>query len=329
MIRALDMMNQVLRSVNWVAGTGLTTIEGTRLPTTERALQVLNYVGLALGRYIDWRWLHTRGTLETKAAYSTGTVAGTENSVVMTGTSTVWTADHVGRTFKTRNFEEVYKVRSVASATSLELDMPFHGATASGLSYTIAEDRYALPADFDSENTLLQFMSPGNIDYFSPERFDEIKFGRGHGGGSFGTSALVTGDPVAATIESESDGGLVLVFWPYPEDRRLILYSYYRELQKLDRDEDFWPFPLYVEPVIHDGTIHFLNRDARGDAPLSQMQLTEFFQNRTELAGLTRRADAFARMEPDTGIRRLKKRRLHNRLSQGVEDEWPLNAPRV
>lgn len=71
------------------------------------------------------------------ADYSTGTVAVTNGSTTVTGTGTRWaTSADAGMIF-TRTGGEAYVVRSVDSDTTLTLDRPFLGATASGQAYTL------------------------------------------------------------------------------------------------------------------------------------------------------------------------------------------------
>jgi len=320
-IRALDMVNQVLRSANWAQTTGVTTIEGSRPPLVEKAVQAINHVGVALGQFAYWRWLHTRGTIITVAEYTTGTVAVTNGSKVVTGTSTVWETGMVGRTFHSSGYEELYQIAEISSPTSLRLTTEFNGTTATGKSYHIVENRYLLPEDFDSEVALLQFISPGNIRVHSPEVFDEIRFGPALGT-HVTTSTLVTGDPQDATIETNENGRLILVLNPFSRYRRQLLFTYYRELLKFERDEDSWPFPGKLEHVIHDGALHYLSRDTKNDER-SGIQLQSFFLARSELAGVTHRGDAYARFQPDTGLARLAqhRRRWTRRIRQGIEDE--------
>lgn len=77
-----------------------------------------------------------------QANYTTGTVAVTNNSAAITGSSTTFTAVMVGRYLKVDepNGDGMwYKISAYTSATSITLDNTYSGSTASGLSYTIAE----------------------------------------------------------------------------------------------------------------------------------------------------------------------------------------------
>lgn len=322
MIKALDMINRILRSAQF---SEVTTIEGTRAPNTEKTLQALNDVGLALGNFIDWRFLHTTFKFQTIAEYTTGTAAFTKGSKSVVGTSTVWQPDMVGRQIKSRAFEEHYTVAAIGSATTLTLEHEFNGTTNATSTYTIAQNRYELPDDLDTELSALQFVTPANIRLVSPEEFDEYQFGpRGFIGN---VSPMITDDPLLATIVTDSTGRQSMLFMPFPEDQILILFKYYRMVLDLEKDQDFWPFPPYLRRLLTDGALHFINRDLRGEAQKAQMQFGDFFNSRNELLGKTRKTDPISRVSPWTGIRRRRKIR-HNRIRPGVENEWALGTVR-
>jgi hypothetical protein len=73
------------------------------------------------------------------ADYTTGTISLTNGSATVTGSGTTFTSEMVGRYLKSNNEGIWYKILSFTSATSITLDRTYQGATASNLSYTIAE----------------------------------------------------------------------------------------------------------------------------------------------------------------------------------------------
>ena len=79
--------------------------------------------------------------------YTTGTVAVTNGSKAVVGTSTVWTSDMVGRYLKVSNYW--YEIASVTDNTHLTLLTEYGEDTASGASYTIAE-LVPLPEGFEN-----------------------------------------------------------------------------------------------------------------------------------------------------------------------------------
>lgn len=325
MIKALDMVNQINQAKNWKI---LTTLEVSPLPLeSQKTLQALNHVGQMLGRFIYWRFLHTRGNIRTVPAYSTGTVQATNGSNQIVGDSTIWTPDMVGRAFKVNGFEELYRITAVTSIVSLTIDQLYNGDSKSDAGYVIAQDRYKVPEDFDLELGVFNFKDPRRIDIVNPERFDEHRFS----GRTFGsTVALTTDTPTVATFETDGDGHNVLVVDPFPDEAIMLHFTYYRMLQKLKRDEDFWPFPPYIEAVLMDGALYFLSRDAADDQR-ALAQLNQFFESRSELAGFTRMADQYTRISPDTGHVRMaaRRNRRYGRLAPGINDEWPLGSTRL
>ena len=323
MIRALDMVNLVLRSANWAQTTGVSTIEGARSPVVEKALQAVNRIGLRLGQYAYWRWLYREGSIVTIPEVTTGTVDVTEGSAVVSGTGTAWEPSMVGRTFHSGGYEELYEIKAVPSPTVLELTLPYNGTTATGKSYHIVEDFYRLPDDFDSEVQVLQFVPAGNLRVLSPEIFNEHRFGPMNGSW-INTAVLRTGDPQRATIIGKRDEGyLYLRLDPFPKDRRQVRFIYYAEINNFERDDDAWPWPEKYESVLEDGALAQISLNGKNEPAMSQAKMNLFFQGRDELAGVQRRADAFARFTPDTGLERQRRwsSRGRNRIRQGVEDE--------
>lgn len=93
----------------------------------------------------DWVGLHQPGTLQLVAAYSAGTVALTNGSMAVVGTSTIFTPAMTGRKFRVIAGEEWYTF-TYLSATSGTLDRAYEGTTDAAAGYTIYQDRYTLPA---------------------------------------------------------------------------------------------------------------------------------------------------------------------------------------
>jgi len=85
---------------------------------------------------------HQRDRNLTVADYADGTVAVTNGLTVVTGTSTTFTADMVGRWFQiTTNQRDSYwyRVATYTSATVIGLESAYQGATGSSLAYIIGE----------------------------------------------------------------------------------------------------------------------------------------------------------------------------------------------
>jgi hypothetical protein len=223
----------------------------------------------------------------------------------------------VGRAFKTNAYDEVYRIATFISSTSMTLEENFNGTTATDGSYTIAQDTYDLPEDFDGELNFLQFASPWNLEVMSPADLDNVRFGP-WGSNILGTTdALTTDSPKRATIRGVKGGRLQLQLDPFSNDAIQIRFSYYAMLPKFVGNDDEWPFPSYLESTLHDGTMYYIRHNSQDDAR-GQVDLQKFFGSRNELAGLQRLTDMAARFQPDTGVRRLRKQR--RRMTPGRVD---------
>lgn len=76
------------------------------------------------------------------ATTTTGTVALTRGSPLVTGTGTDWSADRAGEVFQVDGDDHAYTVLSVLATDRLLLSRPYEGATNAGVSYTLAPDRF-------------------------------------------------------------------------------------------------------------------------------------------------------------------------------------------
>lgn len=71
--------------------------------------------------------------------YTDGTVATTQNSATITGTSSVWTAGMVDRWFKATDGGDWYRVATFSSTTELVLESVFESSAVSGSQYIIGQ----------------------------------------------------------------------------------------------------------------------------------------------------------------------------------------------
>ena len=110
-----------------------------------------------LGQEYRFPWAERRAVIQTQNDYTTGTIAVTQGSATVTGSSTTWnTANAFGINNARTNGKMVfsgsrspYVVKSVESDTSLTLTEKFSETTlAAGSSYTYFEDEYDLVVDF-------------------------------------------------------------------------------------------------------------------------------------------------------------------------------------
>ena len=96
----------------------------------------------------DWEWRKRTFYFTTTPPYETGTISVTQNSRTVTGSGTSWSASmRVGYIVIS---DKLYKIQSVDSTTSLKLQTPYDGSTASGLEYKIIFPTYPLNHEISS-----------------------------------------------------------------------------------------------------------------------------------------------------------------------------------
>lgn len=84
------------------------------------------------------------------APYTTGTVALTNGSATVVGTTTAWTSAMVGQEFYTgTDGDRVYQITAVGGTGSLTLAQPYLGTAGTLKTYQINYVRYGMATDFD------------------------------------------------------------------------------------------------------------------------------------------------------------------------------------
>lgn len=98
--------------------------------------------------YEQWKWLRGHTSMVLEARFATGTATVTQNSVTVTLT-TAPAHSRRGYSFSIEGQNEIYKIaQHTANSTTLTLDIPYVGSTASTQSFKIWTDKVPLPVDF-------------------------------------------------------------------------------------------------------------------------------------------------------------------------------------
>lgn len=118
-------------------------------------------------------YLNSKGAITTTAPYSTGTATCTKGSTAVSGSGTSWTSAMVGIKIQLQNDSAHYYISAVNSPTSITLAVPYQGSNGTNVSYTIYQDEYALAADVQSYNTLIQIQNSVPMVELPPSRFDQ------------------------------------------------------------------------------------------------------------------------------------------------------------
>ena len=104
-------------------------------------------------------YIRKLGYITLAAAYSTGTVTVSSGGTSITGATTSWTTAYNDMYINVSGYNRLYRVTDT-TPTNLTLNnsLTWVGASGSGLSYTLIQDRYALPSDFS-------YMAEDNPEY--------------------------------------------------------------------------------------------------------------------------------------------------------------------
>ena len=171
----------------------------------------------------DWSGLNRHGTIQTAAAYQSGTDTVTllVGSAGVTGALTAWTSALIGKRFYRPGDTALYTVATVPGTGSLTLDRAYEGNGAdtvgtlySGAAYVFMQHIYALPADLRSVVRVLDPLTGLPMDRFSPAELDA----------SVGSRTLVE-DPHAYAVyddSSESDPPVAHRIELYPPPLRAV-----------------------------------------------------------------------------------------------------------
>lgn len=95
---------------------------------------------------LPWQRQNATSVLQTVAPYSTGTITLTAGSNSVTGSGTTFSALMTGRALRVTGRNEIYEFTQVSPTTGT-LDRGYEGTSSAGLSYSIFQHVYVLPAD--------------------------------------------------------------------------------------------------------------------------------------------------------------------------------------
>lgn len=287
MITGLALINEVEDRLGWRQ---TDTLEGTQKPETRKLVRLLNRVLASMQTLDDWQMLREDGTLQLVADDS-----GTAYFELTNGSATValgasestlsFSETMIGMAVQLGSHATIYRVESVETASSLTLNRPYLGDTwedADGtLSYVFAQDRYTLPEDFDRPTDDWEnFFGNNSIDSVGPNSFLEARRDRG--------SSLLVGDPERFTVYGldDSETFQVIHFDPYPDEARVLNYTYQKDHPKIETDEDRVLFPRSHEAIIIEAMLHLANRDYE-DSQKVESVLRDFIRtiNQAQSAG--------------------------------------------
>jgi hypothetical protein len=187
------------------------------------------HMDLYIGNGEKFHWAERRAYVITHAEYSTGTIAATQGSATLTGTSTVWTTNNaqgqanmrVGGKLVINGTSNVYEVTAVSGAGTATISPVYSETTASGLTYKYYEDEYALEADFSKPIDARRFDDEGNIRLIGRSEFRRMFLSNKTPGTRIMAATLIDRAPSGNTTPIRK-----LLVAPPPSDTKVIPYSY-------------------------------------------------------------------------------------------------------
>jgi len=175
----------------------------------------------------DFSWLKDYGYINITPYYTTGTVTVTQDSTTVTGSSTVFTDDMVGRLFFGNDGNNWYEISACVSPTEITLSSPYMGATEAGITYKIYKTDYALASDFKKMLWVKQLITPLRMIDIPESPFN-----------SFYPDMFSRGDdvnPDGYTLTGIDSSGLYTIrFTPVQITRKQFYYCYIKDLPSIN-----------------------------------------------------------------------------------------------
>lgn len=130
-----------------------------------------------LGFKRAYGWSGESRPLKLRARYNTGTLTLTNDSDIITGVSTSWNEfDHLWCHIKIGSEANPYKIIRVASTTSITVDHPYTGDSASSVTYEIYRDEIGLFPDLQSIRSLKVPGVQKPVDPIGPDEMDKFRY---------------------------------------------------------------------------------------------------------------------------------------------------------
>ena len=321
MLLAIDVINEIQDRLGYPQSS---TIEGGSLSSEERKIvRLLNTVLQAWGGLKDWHLQRTDGELvlvgtelgDISTAGSEQYITATQNVRTITVANASFDSTYVGRAIQITGSEYVYRIEGVPSPTELELNRGWIEdslTVADERTFKIGVDRYTLPSSFDRvTGELRSFFAPYGIEAVGPEHFRDIR--RREPGIQYGEPRYFT---IYGMNEAETQE--LVHFHPYPENARLLEYTYQREHPTIDSDNDKILVPPRYKEALIEMVLQLALRDYEDD-PKMQITLADMLRTFNQQNSATEITEDRKVLRPDNDMRR----RIRNAYRRGgVGVDW-------
>jgi hypothetical protein len=182
----------------------------------------------------DWSARKAEGVINTFSTVTAGTVTVTISSAFVSGVSTSFTSNYVGRHIRIGSEEHFHEISSVTSAARLDLKTIWPTSTASAQSYTIFQNRFLLESDCEeiisvARDRGLSERSRSWLDTIDPDRTETASY-----------------PDVYSYRERTSSNILQVELWPVPTAKKAIRYEYLKSGDLVSNGDK----PLYQPNVV-------------------------------------------------------------------------------
>jgi hypothetical protein len=282
---------------------------------------------------LDYRvpWAENRGVVTTNQKYTTGTVAITQGTAALVGTSTAWATANAFSINNVRTSGKIiiagdptiYKITTVTDDTNIVLANSYVGSTVTEASYTYFEDEYTLDADF---------LRVVDIDFFDEKR--RIRLMDRQKGRQWFPFDATTREPEAAWIFDDDFASSTarvkkIRFWLPPDTFYSIPYWFITDKLvvsaagaaqvSLSADADEPIVPLRYRHVLVFHALYHWYRDKKNDTR-SQEAKAEYVDLMLRISNDFDIGERRARFEPTVGPYKTRAQRPYRRGAGGRFD---------
>lgn len=274
--RAIDLLNVVNGAIGWPRIAKFDTeLSSTEAIRTHKLLALLNRTLRFIGDEMNWPFLTKDGMLQTVADINTGTcnINNGSQTVLFIGAPAM-TESVVGRAFQAGSTNAVFRIEEFSSTTQLRLDRAWVEANSTNMTYVIAQDKYSLPIDFSRPvGDWQNFFDSVGIKAVDVVQFKERRRSR---------SKLAVGEPEMFAIYGvDASGNQVIYFDPYPDNVRLLPFSYQSIHPQMKDETDLILFPVTKEEIIIEAMVYMAQRDFNDDQR-SDFVLSDFLRKQSQ-----------------------------------------------
>lgn len=197
----------------------------------------LNQEIRVLARKRRWRAFQATYEFDTVENYTDGTVSLVGGSDTVTGTDTTWTSAMIGRKLRVDGYLASLTIESVPGATSLVLDTEWPYDDEDDKTYSIFQDEYTLPDDFEAALSVWDIENNRYLDaipYVDAHRYH---------------SRLGSTSAISPSQYSIWQGDTLILHHAPVSETRLSLY-YNRKPLRVTKADDELDIPDYLQDLV-------------------------------------------------------------------------------